>query len=215
MSKLMNRSIAIILAFCLTSGSIILAPEIAGPIAPSTAKAAVTKYMRFVKPAKLKVHKKASASSKVVITLKKDKDVIQYGSANSGGWIKICYASGKYGYVRKNTLRKNISKAGLKAAMEKNKNKVIDVARKHGWKLDSAGDIDISKYENIGTMASLWITLSNSKFVYKVYISLTDTCTYPEYSSHIYVSGYERKRFSGHDFNTLVSYLVTHATPRN
>ena len=57
MNRTTNKLLVTILAFYLISGGAALAD----PIAPSTAKAAVTKYMRFVKPAKLKVHKKASA----------------------------------------------------------------------------------------------------------------------------------------------------------
>ena len=198
MSRIMNRLVTIILASCLifatTAGS-------------SVAKAASIKYVLFVKPATLKVHKKASASSKVVITLKKDKMVTQYGSANGRGWVKIRYASGKYGYVKKSSLKGRLSKAGLKAATKRIKKKVINVAKEYGWKFDYATDIDLYKYDSGGTMASLWIKLSNSSFTCKIYLTLMDDCIDPEYSTRIYVTGYERKRYTNHNFDKLVSYL--------
>ena len=211
MSRVMKRLTAIIFVLCLIFGCVGLAPRIADTEGVSVAKAAVKKYVRFVKPATLKVHKKASASSRVVITLKKDNMVTQYGSSNSGGWVKIRYASGKYGYVRKTDLKRQISKAGLKAATKKIKNKVINVAESYGWKFESATDIDLYKFDGGGTMASLWIKLSNSKFVLKTYLTVMNDCLDCEYSTRIYVTGYERKRYTNHNYDMLVSYLKKYA----
>lgn len=66
MSRVMNRLVTIILALCLLFANTAVSP---------VAKAALKVHFRFVKPATLKVHKKASASSKVVIILKKDKPI--------------------------------------------------------------------------------------------------------------------------------------------
>ena len=199
---MMKRIIAIMFVLCLLFANTAVSP---------VAKAAVKVRFRFVKPATLKVHKKASASSKVVITLKKDKPVTQYGSVKSGGWVKICYASGKYGYVKKSGLKGRISKAGLKAAMKKDKKKVISVAKKYGWEFDHATDIDLFKPASGGTMASLWIKISNSKFVCKIYLTMINDCLVPEYSTRIYVTGYERKRYTNHNYDTLVSLLKKYA----
>lgn len=95
-----KKAIAILATVCLLFGVMGYAPEIKVP----TAKAA-TKVTRYVKTCTAKVYAATGTSATVVKTLKRNKEVTQYGSSNDG-WAKISYATGKTGYI----LSKKLSK---------------------------------------------------------------------------------------------------------
>ena len=133
MNRTTKRLTAILLALCLLFGGVGLAPEIASTSGSLIAKAKVKKYTRYVKTSTLKVHKKASASSKVVATLKKDKKVTQYGSANKKGWVKIRYKKNQYGYVKRSDLAKQPDIKGMETKAIK---KLKKIAEDYGWELD-------------------------------------------------------------------------------
>ena len=162
MNRTTKRLTAILLALCLLFGGVGLAPEIASTSGSLIAKAKVKKYTRYVKTSTLKVHKQASASSKVVVTLKKDKKVTQYGSANKKGWVKICYKKNQYGYVKKANLKKH---PDIKALEKKEFKKIVATATKYGWTIKHKS----FNVHDDGSLNSLH-TITNDKWYIDLYV---------------------------------------------
>ena len=214
MQRSFKKVTTVLVVLCLLFGGVGLAPEIANTTGSPVTKAA-TKYTRFVKPTTLKVYKKASASSKVVATLKKDKKVTQYGSANKKGWVKIRYASGKYGYVKKTNLKTHMSKAGLLALAKKQRKKILSIVEEYGWSVEFATEPELIVYDDEDgiyfTRVEFYVTIKNAKYTYEMYASCYFYDGVFEYDSHVYKGSVEKKSDVGHNFDTLLSYIKKYA----
>ncbi|MBQ3305931.1 SH3 domain-containing protein [Candidatus Saccharibacteria bacterium] len=118
-------------------------PEISSTTGSPIAKAETSPW--WVKPNKLKVYKKASASSKIVAILKKDDKVIKYGS--EGDWIRIRYKKGKFGYVKRSDLKYHCSIKGWKKHAEETLENLKTYATSLGWNIDYCSDVTIEDRE--------------------------------------------------------------------